>query len=715
MARRGRRRARRSKWKRRLRIVAALVVTVVAAYVVGTAIAGPFFWYPCSLNGLEAHGEGHASILYASDGTRLGVLGASRDRIPVSFGQISPVMRQAIVAIEDRRFYRHGGIDYLGIVRALTADVRTGSIAQGGSTIEQQLVRNLYLSPQQTIGRKLTEGCLAVQLSREWSKQRILAAYLDDVYFGQQAYGIEAAARTYFGIHARQLDLAQAALLAGLPQAPSTYDPLVDPRAARTRRAEVLRAMLRSRDISPAEYRRALASPLGLRPGKAQPPPSESYLTDFITSQLVDQYGAERVRRGGLAVYTTLDARLQAQATHAVLDTLDRNGDPAGAVVSIDPATGRIRAMAAAETGSQISFDIPADGQRQAGSTFKAFVLADAVRRGINPWSTLYLSAPFAGPDGWHVQTFEHTYSGRIPLSRATLLSDNTVYARLTLDLGPRSVAVLAHRMGVRSTLEPDPSIGLGSNAISPLDLASAYATFADGGVARQPTILTKVGFPDGHTEQAADGSATRVLDEKVAAAVTRVLEANVQAGTGTAAALAGRPAAGKTGTTTNFADAWFAGYVPQLTTVVWVGYPSGEKPMLDVHGIPGVTGGSLPAEIWHAYMTAALAAQPVEQFADPGAPPYRPWCGRYEFALTWLAAQRSDRCAAATVTGTTTPGTTQQPVTTLPQVTTTTETIATTTQPATTAPPPTTQPATTSVGTTTDDTTTTTTTTTMP
>ena len=707
MASRGRRRARGSRWKRRLKVAAALVVTVVMAYVVGTAIAGPFFWYPCSLNDLEARGEGHASILYASDGTRLGVLGASRDRIPVAFAQISPVMRQAIVAIEDRRFYSHGGIDYLGIARALTDDVRTGSIAQGGSTIEQQLVRNLYLSPQQTIGRKLTEGCLAVQLSREWSKRRILAAYLNDVYFGQQAYGIEAAAQTYFGIHARRLDLAQSALLAGLPQAPSAYDPLVDPRAARTRRAEVLRALFRSRDIFRAEYRRALASPLGLRPGKAQPPPSESYLTDFITSQLVAQYGAERVRRGGLAVYTTLDARLQAKATHAVLDTLDRNGDPAGAVVSIDPATGRIRAMAAAETGSRISFDIPADGQRQAGSTFKAFVLADAVQRGINPWTTLYLSAPFAGPDDWHVQTFERTYSGRIPIARATLLSDNTVYARLTLDLGPKSVAVVAHRMGVRSELEPDPSIGLGSNAVSPLDLASAYATFAAGGVARQPTILTKVRFPDGHTEQAANGAAKRVLDASVASAVTKVLEANVEAGTGTAAALAGRPAAGKTGTTTNFADAWFAGYVPQLATVVWVGFPSGEKPMLDVHGISGITGGSLPAEIWHAYMTAALEGQPVEQFADPGAPPYRPWCGRYEFALTWLAAQRSDRCAATTVTGTTAPGTTQQPVTTAPQITTATETtIATTTQPATTEPPQTTTAATTTVATTTDGTT---------
>ena len=648
-------RARRgSSWKHRLRIAAAVVVVALGAYAVGTAVAGPFFWYPCSLNGLQPHGEGRTSILYASDGTRLGVLGASQNRVPVSYRQISPLLRQAIVAIEDRRFYEHGGIDYLGIVRALTADVSTGSVAQGGSTIEQQLVRNLYLSPQQTLGRKLTEGCLAEQLSRHWSKQRILAAYLNDVYFGQQAYGIEAAARTYFGRHARQLDLEQAALLAGLPQAPSAYDPLVNPRAARTRRAAVLKAMLASGDISRAQYGRALRSPLGLHPGKGPAPPSETYLTDFITSELVGQYGAERVRRGGLSVYTTLDARLQAQATHAVLGTLDRKSDPAGAVVSIDPASGRIRAMAAAETGGQISFDIPADGQRQAGSTFKSFVLAQAVRRGIDPWSTPYLSAPFAGPGNWHVQTYEHTYSGRIPLSQATLLSDNTVYARLTLDLGPGSIARLAHRMGVRSTLKPIPSIGLGSNPVSPLDLASAYATFADGGVARQPRIVTKVVFPDGHAEQASGGAARRVLDPKVAAAVTKVLAANVRGGTGTAAALSGRPAAGKTGTTTNYADAWFAGFVPQLATVVWVGYPSSEKPMTNVHGLGGVTGGSLPAEIWHAYMTAALQGQPVEQFADPGSPPYRPWCGRYQFARNWLQARRTSRCNTSSTSGTT-------------------------------------------------------------
>ncbi|MGH3053557.1 MAG: transglycosylase domain-containing protein, partial [Gaiellaceae bacterium] len=561
--------------KRGLQIAAACIVVLIGALAVGSAVAGPFFWYPCSLNGLEAHGPAHASVLLSRDGTRLGMLGASGDRLPVSLQAVSPVMRKAIIDTEDRRFYENNGIDYIGILRALKSDVSAGGYAQGASTIEQQLVRNLYLTPQASLSRKLTEACLAVQLDKQWSKNRILTTYLNDIYFGQEAYGVEAAARAYFGVHAKQLSLEQAALLAGLPQAPSAYDPLNRPGPATARRAEVLHAMLEAGDISRARYRQALHSPLGLHPRALPGLGGQTYLTDFITSQLVNQYGAERVRRGGLRIYTTLDAKMQTQATHAILGTLDRKDDPAGSVVSIDPKTGEIRAMALAQTGHRISYDLPVDGQRQAGSTFKMFALTQAVQREINPYATKYLSAPFVGPDNWHVHTFENTYSGRIPLTQATLLSDNTVYARLTLDLGPKPVADLAHRMGIQSRLKPVPSIVLGVNAVSPLDLASAYATLAAGGVAYKPTILTKVVFPDGQTEQAARPKGQRVVDAKVAAVVTKILEANVQSGTGTAAALPGRPAAGKTGTTDSFADAWFAGWVPQLMTVTWVCYPT--------------------------------------------------------------------------------------------------------------------------------------------
>jgi len=695
-----------SRWKRGLQIAAACVVVFAGAFAVGSAVAGPFFWYSCSLDGLEAHGPAHASVLLDRDGKRLGMLGASGARLPVSLRKISPVMRKAIIDTEDRRFYENSGIDYIGILRALESDVSSGQFAQGGSTIEQQLVRNLYLSPQQSLGRKLDEACLAEQLDRRWSKNRILTAYLNDIYFGQQAYGIEAAAGAYFGVHAKNLTLEQAALLAGLPQAPSAYDPLTRPHAAKARRAEVLAAMVKAGDLSPGRYRQAVHSPLGLHPHQAPGLSGQTYLTGFITSQLVDEYGAERVRRGGLRIYTTLDAKKQTEATRAILGTLDRKKDPAGSVVSIDPATGQIRAMAIAQTGKQIAYDIAADGQRQAGSTFKMFVLTQAVQRKINPWTTQYLSAPFIGPNNWRVQTFEHTYSGRIPLIQATLLSVNTVYARLTLDVGPKPIADLAQQMGIQSHLKPVPSVGLGANSVTPLDLASAYATLADGGVAHKPTILTKVVFPGGSTEAASKPRGKRVIDEKVAAAVTRVLEANVRSGTGTAAALAGRPAAGKTGTTDSFADAWFAGFVPQLMTVTWVGYPTNERPMKGVHGIAGVTGGTLPAEIWHTYMTAALQGQPVEQFANPGSPPYKRWCGRYEFARTWRDARKPDSCkhqhkqkhkrkrttTAKTTTVRTTTRTTTQPGTTAPPPTTTAPPPTTTAPPpTTTAPPPTT------------------------
>jgi len=695
------------RWKLWLQIAAASLVVLVGAIAVGSAFAGPFFWYPCSLDGLEAHGPSQASVLLARDGSRIGMLGASGSRLPVSLPKVSPVMRQAMVDTEDSRFYTNNGIDYIGILRALKADVTSGQLAQGGSTIEQQLVRNVYLSPRQTLSRKLTEACLAVQLDRRWSKDRILTAYLNDIYFGREAYGIEAAARTYFGVHAKDLSLEQAALLAGLPQAPSAYDPVARPDAARARRAEVLQAMLKAGDISERRYARALHSALGVHLKRAPGIAGQTYLTDFITSQLVKDYGAELVRRGGLRIYTTLDAKAQAEATRSILGTLSRKTDPAGSIVSIDPKTGEIHAMAVAQTGKRISYDIAADGRRQAGSTFKMFVLTQAVLRHINPLATKYLSAPFLGPNNWRVQTFEHTYSGRIPLTQATLLSDNTVFARLTLDVGPKPVADLAKKMGVQARLKPHPSIGLGAESISPLDLATAYATLAAGGVEREPTILMKVAFPDGHTSTAPSSPGKRVIDAEVAAAVTKVLVQNVQAGTGTAAALSGRPVAGKTGTTDSFADAWFAGWVPQLASVVWVGYPTGEKPMRGVHGIAGVTGGTLPAQIWHAYMTAVLQGQPVEQFADPGSPQYKPWCGRYQFARTFRNARKLDgKChekshkkkttthrKTTTAKTTTVRITTQQLPTTTARVPTTTQAPPTTTEPppTTTAPPPTT------------------------
>jgi penicillin-binding protein 1A len=524
-----------------------------------------------------------------------------------------------------------------------------------------------------------------VQLNRKWSKQRILTTYLNDVYFGHGSYGVEAAARVFFDVHAKDLTLDQAALIAGMLQAPTDYDPFDHPAAARARRAEVLKAMLDTDQITQAQYAKAVRSPLGLHPGAVGVSGAGPYLTDYITSRLISLYGAERVRRGGLSVYTTLDGQLQQEATRAITGTLDRNGDPAGTIVSIDPRDGTIRAMAVAQTGHRLAFDIAADGQRQAGSTFKTFVLTQAVLQGINPWATKYRSAPFTGPNNWHVQTYEHTYSGRIPLTEATVPSDNTVYARLTLDLGPQPIADLAHRMGVRSRLRPVPSLGLGANPVSPLDLASAYATLAAGGVYHAPSMITKVVFPDGRSARPGASSGTRVLDPKVAAAVTKVLVENVNEGTGTAAGLPGRPVAGKTGTTDHWTDAWFAGYTPQLTTVSWVGYPTRERPMTDVHGIQ-VVGGSFPAEIWHTFMSAALQGRQVLRFQDPGSPSYQRWCGRFQFALTVAQAKPQNGCRVPLAKTKTQKA--PRITTSIPPTTATVPAHRTTTVPTTTRPP---------------------------
>jgi penicillin-binding protein 1A len=308
-------------------------------------------------------------------------------------------LRQATVAIEDRRFYHEGGTDWKGVLRAAIADVTSASLAQGGSTLTQQLVRNLYLGGERTFGRKLQEGCLADQLARRWSKDRVLDTYLNTVFYGQQAYGAQAAAETYFSRPASRLTLAQAALLAGLPQAPTLYDPLRNPADAKARRQQVLQAMLSTGDIDRAAYRRAVDAPLGLKPSAISKQQPESFFVDYVYEQLVSRYGAATVRRGGLAVHTTLDWRWQQNAEHAIRATLNRPSDPASALVAIDPATGAVRAMASVVPGKpNYQFNLAVQGRRQAGSSFKLFALTDAVLRGIDPFSTTYLSAPFRGP-----------------------------------------------------------------------------------------------------------------------------------------------------------------------------------------------------------------------------------------------------------------------------------------------------------------------------
>jgi penicillin-binding protein 1A len=652
---------RRKRRRRGAAVAIVAILTLAAAAGVGGTAAVLAYGSSCSLSSLTRTEIGANSFVYAADGSLLGSIPAERNREPVGAGDMSLWIRKATIAIEDRRFFDHGGVDLEGIARAAVADVKAGAIVEGGSTITQQLVRNLYISREQTLQRKVKEACLAAKLDGEWTKQRILTEYLNQVYYGNHAYGIEAAAQTYFSKPAGELDLSESALLAGLTQAPSVYDPFTVPARALARRREVLGAMLDTGVVTPRIYSKALKTRVKLTPGRLYERIREPYFFGYVRDKLIDVYGAESVRSGGLKVYTTIVPRYQRLAEQAIRDTLTQSTDPAAALISISPRTGAIRAMAAVVPNRpKNQFNLLSQARRQPGSTFKTFVLTAAVEQGINPDSTYYVSAPFtykvhpAGncDDGtwWCVHTYANDYYGWSSIRSATIRSDNSVYAQLTLDVGPQRVAEVARRMGVRSQLDVNgayvPSIGLGSIAVSPLDLASSYATLAAGGVHAEPMAIRRVVLPDGRADSEAGWGVPirrRAVSEGTAAIVTRILEQNVQSGTGTRAAF-GRPAAGKTGTNEEFADAWFAGYTPELATTVWMGFTSGEIPMLNVHGI-AVSGGSFPAEIWRLFMQPALEGTEPAAFPEPAVwPEWKQFTrGAYALAYDPSASQSTD------------------------------------------------------------------------
>ena len=625
--------------RRRRRLLLLLAIAVPLVVLAATAAGGAvYFGSSCDLSTLRPVRQADNSLVYGANGDLIGVLPAVENRTAVVPKAISPWMPKATVAIEDRRFYHHGGVDPVGILRALLADVSAGHIVQGGSTITQELVRNLYLSREKTLQRKVVEACLALKLARTWSKDRILTAYLNDVYYGNHAYGIEAAAETYFSLPASRLTLAQAALLAGLPQAPSYYDPLHNPAAALARRDAVLHALRRSGDITEAQYAAANRDrSLHLRPSPAYAS-REPYFVGYVENLLQQAYGAAMVRAGGLKIYTTIRPRLQRAAVHALSEELYARHDPAGTLVSIDPATGGIRAMAAVTPGTPGNeFNLATAAERQAGSAFKPIVLAAAVAAGMNPWATRYLSAPFYyAPLQWRVRTYDGTYAGPETVAAATLQSDNTVYARLALDVGPDTIVSMAQKLGVLTPLKATPSLALGTGAVTPLDMASAYATLAAGGVYSKPLAIRRVVFPGGETGSGwGQVQQTRVVPDWVAATVTRVLEENMLHGTGVGAHVPGLVDAGKTGTTDDYADAWFSGYTPSLEATVWMGYPRGEIPMLDVHGAT-VSGPTLPATAWRSFMQRALDGSPDAAFPAPvSSAQFAPWAGRFAYVTT--------------------------------------------------------------------------------
>jgi len=582
------------------------------------------------------------SQVYAADGTRLGFIQSEDLRSPVRWNEIPADLKNATVAIEDQRFYRNDGVDLTGIFRSAVKDITHGAPLQGGSTITMQLIRNLYLGgDQHTLKQKIVEAKLAIDYNEHHSKRSILTSYLNSVPYGtvggQTAIGVQAAARIFFDRPASQLNLEQSALLAGLPQAPSQYNPFRNASAARKRRNEVLAKMAELHYVTAAQASAAEHAPLQVHLGTFYRQRREDFFFEYVHEQLVHRYGRKTVEQGGLKVYTTIDLNMQRQARDAIAQVLDQPEDPASAIVTINPHNGYIEAMAESESYEQSQYNLAADGHRQPGSTFKAIDLADALSRGIDPNSTIYNSHTLApgwltGYPTYEVKTFGGEQNGSIDLVQATLKSDNTVYAQLGADLGEESITQTAYKMGVKTHLSSFPAEALGglTLGVTPLEMADVYATLADGGWRNRPIAITRVVFPDGHVDRRwGTPHRTKVLSEGVTSEETNILHQNVLGGTATRSAINCTSAA-KTGTTSDLIDAWLDGYTPDYSTAVWMGYPTRRVSMTDVHGEPQ-QGGYLPAEIWHAYMAAVTEGKPCPEFPAPKESiSYAPFFGRF-------------------------------------------------------------------------------------
>jgi penicillin-binding protein 1A len=608
--------------------VCVIAALSAAGYVLAIAATAP------DLSELKPDDKGQLSVVYAADGSRLGFIQSDTLRRVVPWSDIPVDLRRATVAIEDERFYKHGGVDLNAIVRAGIKNLESGDTVQGGSTITQQLVRALYIKdPKRNFARKIREAKLASELEEKHTKTWILHNYLNSVPYGtvngRTSVGAEAAAVTFFDKHASKLKLHEAALLAGLPQAPSQYNPFRNPQAAIERRNEVLEQMLENGYVTRDEYENAASKDLGLKQGRRYVQRREPYFFDYVVEKLIERYGVGVVRAGGLRIHTTINPKMQDVARDAINAYYGDPAGPSSAIVAVDPSNGKIRAMASSGTYGERRFNLAAQGHRQPGSAFKTFVLTAAVLKGVDPDSTSYTSKPLNindpkyGP--WEVRTFGNSYSGTVSLTRATLASDNTVYAQLILDIGPDAVCKTARLLGITTKLDCYPAEGLGglTRGVTTLEMAGAYATLASGGVRHRPTGIERVVFPDGKSENLARSEGKRVMTDGQADEVTGILEMNIQSGTGTAADI-GCPAAGKTGTTDEAKDAWFVGYTPRLSAAVWVGYPDAGVAM------PGAQGGTYAAPVWHAFMSPAHGnfcgdfAAPTEPFVSS------PFYGKY-------------------------------------------------------------------------------------
>jgi penicillin-binding protein 1A len=584
-----------------------------------------------------------SSMLYAADGSLVRTFHAEENRQDVPLEDVPLVLRKAVVAIEDERFYRHNGVDVPGIVRAIRTNAESGSVEEGGSTITQQYVKQQLLrDDSRTVHRKLQEASLALQLERQYSKDKILELYLNAVYFGNGAYGVSAAAQQYFGRRVQDLDLPQSALLAGLIQRPSADDPYDHPAEATARRGLVLDRMVANHDITKATSQQAQAAPLAL--ASSTTPASARYPAPYFVQQIQDwilndpRFGATKADRtkllfaGGLRIRTTLDPTAQAAAEAAMVQVLpDAAKDPDVAIVSIVPSTGEVTAMVGGRdffgTGSAAKLNL-ATQRRQTGSSFKPFVLAAALAQGMSPTRTYAvpgcIDVPNTEPHYRPCNYDDSEAAASADLVEGTVHSYNTLYVQLMQDVGPEKGVQMARDLGIKSPLGAYVSAVLGSNDVTPVDMASAYGTLANRGVQVDPAMVTRITRSDGTVLYSRQPAGHRVLDAGTSDTVTAILEQEIQRGTATAARL-DRPAAGNTGTADHHHDAWFIGYTPDLVTAVWVGFHRGQVPMEPPNTPINVVGGSYPARIWQAFMAKALAGTPVSPFHPPPAGAFTP------------------------------------------------------------------------------------------
>jgi penicillin-binding protein 1A len=629
--RRRRRQTHRRIWPRVAIPIGVLVAVVAVAGGIAAAWALNIYNSAPPLSSLKPVQKGRSSAIYAIDGSLIGFIKSSNIRQPLPAKLLPETLKEATVAIEDKNFYNHGALDPQGIARAAWKDVLAGGKpVQGASTITQQLVRNLYIhNPEETIKRKLIEAHLAEDLFDAHTREWILTEYLNTAPYGtvegQTAVGAEAASQTYFGKPAKELNLTEAALIAGLPQAPSEYNPFLDPKAAKARRNEVLGTMVDQGYITQAEYASARAHGLGLNPGDKYKVIHDPFLFDMVQQELIDKYGINTVRNGGLKAYTTIDPSLQQKAEEAVANSCYvcyPEGGPAAGLASVDPDTGAIVALASTEgEPGENQFNYAWQAERQPGSSFKTFVLTTAIKQGIDPYTTYYDGTspitldPPGGGEPWTVANSESGV-GVMPLSEATWASINVVYAQLDLDVGPENVTETAEQMGIETELHSYPAEAIGglTTGVTPLEMADAYATLANGGVHHDPTAISRVEFPSGKVDEIDNSKGERVLTPGQAYEVTKLLEGVITQGTGAGYTSIGCTGeAGKTGTSEGESDAWFVGYTPLYSTAVWVGHPVSRE----ATGFGGPTAGP----IWQNYMSAAQEGD-CPEFAVPSSLP---------------------------------------------------------------------------------------------